>query len=118
MESEAEQDESAPFPTLPPLSPDDVEATLVSAPGRPRASVSATFPHASVGYLVALDLPSNYTGEVSVVARAPALVVDGGGGSGAGDSKKAASTTATAKLGFGVLRSPARVLVTASLPVE
>ena len=62
------------------LSPGDVEATLLSAPGRPRARVSAAFPHGGSGsYVVALDLPSNYTGEVSVA-------VAGGAGSRSGSA--------------------------------
>lgn len=100
------------------LSPGDVEATLLSAPGRPRARVSAAVPHGDSGtYVVALDLPANYTGEVSV-----AVVGRGSGGSGGssgggdgGDGKKNQPTSSP--LTFAVVRSP-RVLVTASLPVE
>lgn len=102
------------------LSPGDVvEATLLSAPGRPRARVSAAVPHGDSGaYVVALDLPANYTGEVSVVA----VVGRGSGGSGGssgsrdgGDGEKNQLTSSP--LTFAVVRSP-RVLVTASLPVE
>jgi hypothetical protein len=97
----------------PPLSPNDVEATLLSAPGRPRARVSGTFPHGSSGaYVVALDLPSNYTGEVSVAVAGSGGSGGGGGGGGDGKERKAAPL-----MTFAVVRSP-NILVTASLPVE
>ena len=91
------------------LSPSDVEATLLSAPGRPRARVSSAFPHGGSGaFVVALDLPSNYTGEVSVA------VAKSGSGSGSGEKR---DLLLLSPLTFAVVRSP-RVLVTASLPVE
>ena len=96
-----EQGGHAPFALS--LSTSDVEATLLSAPGRPRARVSAAFPHGGSGsYVVVLDLPSNYTGEVSVsVAR----------------QQRESRSLPLSPLTFAVVRSP-RVLVTASLPVE
>ena len=102
--------------TPPPLSPGDVEATLLSAPGRPRARVSAAIPHGDSGaYVVALDLPSDYTGEVSVAGGGGGGSGSGGSGSGAGGSDE--KNNQLSPLTFAVVRSP-RVLVTASLPVE